>query len=373
MIRFNKFNSTGSNDYIQEFSIFALNKIEYQMRIKALLLLFSLLWSSSLFSQIEVAPIKQKPKWYELSSSDYETFKASKTIFVIRDQDVENSSIIKNILDEVWTFTKYEILTYSEILSSGLYKDTSCSFFTIGGRVSVRVDGNTMKYKVYVYFNLWRNAVYDWGVKYMQQLARIELSPSHETTMFFVQNAASLPGSALGYYGGPAEFGEGVLMDHLYKSAVLYNYNWPQIRNSLQTTDSLLNEGKSHTLVPEDFSTIEVTKLKDHTLYIPDYSLIQLDFITRAEIGPIDLQKLLRYYPYPVSVVTVEQLNLLMKGQDQPIYYLMFVRSYATKLIWVVNSQNGSIVFFRSADGHQLRDLDMNALAKAVAGKKWTR
>ena len=84
------------------------------------------------------------------------------------------------------------------------------------------------------------------------------------------------------------------------------------------------------------------------------------------------MDKLFKYYDYKYQIISSEELNKKIMN-NEPIYYLMYVRLNSDRFLSVVNAQTGEVVYraYHSL-GYVLRSSIIKKLNKAIkkAAKK---
>lgn len=345
------------------------------MKFKFLLFIF-IIWQTGT-SQIAVAyGYRGKPKKLKKSSRRYvknklENFKKTKTIFVL--SDVYDKPTYDSILKAGWHVTPYEIVKdkdfnfddYSGNQYSYAFIDWEKAIFTKNGVPT----GNAM---VRVYLNIF---MYDFDniKRQLSKLsakkrakkigyifgrnkilvARIFLYPKGDFAMFMVIN-------------DPDENND--VNEKLYKEDVLYNYKPGFLKNYFQKISNLIQKNQHYWMFqPSPKYLPELKNLKKKTLYVPDFVAREFNG-TEREKKPSQkfLSNMFKTYDYKYKMISSEELNKKIMN-NEPIYYLMFIRANTNRFVSVVNAQTGEIVYRAYHKlGYKLKSKHIKKLNKAI-------
>jgi hypothetical protein len=330
------------------------------------LLLMTGIWTSIL-AQIDVSPaLYASPKKVVFTPDQLSKLKSSTTYFVIRDNEEEQIENIKKTIEEVWTFSDYNVVTYTEFMENKLYEKEDASFFTLSGHMVVRSSKNGNDYYVYAYLSLWMNSVNKKGKVTEQPYARIEMFPTFPTSRYAIQ--CYMKKSWTNPFANTTDYFGMLFSDHLYKDAVIYNYRWPLIRNYLRVVNDCLVNESSRWLFQNETDANEIGSLKIETLYIPDYVLVKFNAFTGDESKKMEKSEFIGKYPYPVKIVSTDELCEIIENSSNPVYYLIYVKSCTDKFISVYNSVTGKMIYNRyKAISYNMKNSDLMDLSKVIA------
>lgn len=305
-------------------------------------LFFLLLLTSFVFSQINVGATddpKMKPE--PIKQSSLELLKKTKTLFIYRDGDEKQLEKFKSTISKSWTYTTLEFMSFNKFLKSNL--KGNYSYFMLGGRQVTSSSGDY----TYLYLTLWLKS----GGEVLN-FCRIELSSDFQTMV----NAQK--------YIGKEDL---KMMKYLYSDAILYNWNTFFIKNSLQHVNKKLIKNETRWLYKTDISHPDLSKVRSHTLYIPDYTLIKYKPFSGNEEQRHDIKKLMKRYPGDYKLVTVSQLNKIIQESSKPVYYLSYIKSSTDKYVNVIEGKTGEFVYSKySPVSYNIKEKDIVRIASAT-------
>ena len=106
--------------------------------------------------------------------------------------------------------------------------------------------------------------------------------------------------------------------------------------------------------------------LKTNKLYIPESVGVKYNAFSRTEGKKREESELLEDYKFPYEIVTEERLNeLLTSGQE--IYFLNYVQVNGNKLISVINSKTGEILYnSKTGLSYNIKGGDFKSISKKI-------
>ncbi|HTB07647.1 MAG TPA: hypothetical protein VK806_11910 [Bacteroidia bacterium] len=138
-------------------------------------------------------------------------------------------------------------------------------------------------------------------------------------------------------------------------SIFYYNYDWAGhirnwgpgfLKNYLQQLMIYLNGKKEVYYEKDDFTNkSEMAHLQTATLYIPDYTLTRYDPHNGNESQKTTALELFKEYHFPHKLISTQELNDKILNSTEPFYYLVYVKDCENKLVTIINSQTGEIVY----------------------------
>ena len=317
------------------------------MKIKLFLLLL-LAWSYS-SSQINVGPKERvtmaKVKFEE---GDLEALKKTKTIFVFREQNIENLGVMKKAFLEAWDFTELIFKPYKEFKFENYGE--GYSFFTMGG-IHIERKMESISYSnTHIYLTLWMKGDDD----ERKIFARSELYPTYKTYSKASANAAA---------SVDKEYID--MIDYLYEDATLHNWHIGQNKNVLQLINQHLSNAEGRWLFESDKG--DLSPLKKATLYVPEYVKIKFDKFSGDESERHDMKKLFKGYPYKYKIIPTDELSAMILHSEEPVYYLTYIKSSTDKYLTVTNSKTGEILYSKyTPTSYNIKDKDIKRLAKNI-------
>lgn len=297
-------------------------------------------------AQINVGPVERvTPKVWEFKDGDIDMLKKTTTIFIIGEDDAENRAQWDSALRKSWSITDIEIKTFSEFSEMESY--AGYSFIMVSGYLVVTENSVITHY----YLLLWMP-----DGKEQKVFARIELFPDFKSdrkmTALLNDKDKSKP---LKYMNGDAFF-----------------YNWypGMISKSLAVVNQHLKSGKVRWLFTSEVSG-DMAPLREKTLYIVDYCLMDYGKRHKDEEAKLDAAELMEGYAYPYQFVSPEELEEMLLNETESFYYLTYVHSSSNKYLNVVNSSDGEIIYSDyTPASYKVKSKDFDKLNDAVKGKK---
>lgn len=195
-------------------------------------------------------------------------------------------------------------------------------------------------------------------------------------------------------YGGQEEM-EKVFKKDLKKSGILYkkestfdladadfkyvylNGNPGNIKNMIQYVSNQLAAGKGSKLLEENSSSAEVSKLKQDTLYVPNYwygedglTMESLDHDSKPYKTTVKyVEDMLAAYPYKVKLVTRDELNNKILQAKNAFYYYSYIQCSANKIVSVINGYTGNVVYKEVTRlKYRPTEKDFEQLGKTIGG-----
>lgn len=322
--------------------------------MKPFLLLVILLNAIHVLGQIHVGPIERAAfRKDQFKQINLDKLKSSKTLFVYRDSDEDQLELLKQELREAWNYTELEFISFEEFTSNTYNEDYS--FFTIEATHHIKTSrtatasGTSTRDMVtensYIHITLWMK-------KNDKKLTfcRIDLYPTFPTYEIFSNHIRS---------------DKQLVLEHLYKEAVLHNWNLVYLKNALQFVNKKLANSEEHWLFHrETHSTL--SHLKNDTLYIPEYVLIKFAPFGGDESKRHQVKKMFKRYQYPFKVLSIAEISEKIKNSNQNTYYLSFVKSSSKKFISVVNGTTGDFIYSRYSLGYNVRKKNLFELSNTI-------
>lgn len=134
---------------------------------------------------------------------------------------------------------------------------------------------------------------------------------------------------------------------------VYLNGNPGNIKNMIQYVSSQLAQGKSSKLLEENSSAAEISKLKQDTLYVPNYWYGE-DGLTMESVEhdskPYKItvkyvEDMIAAYPYKIKLVGRDELNNKILQANKDFYYYSYIQCSANKIVSVINGYTGNVVY----------------------------
>ncbi|MBL7722806.1 MAG: hypothetical protein JNK27_01600 [Chitinophagaceae bacterium] len=316
----------------------------------SILLLLAFLFSKKTDAQFEITT----PKWYP-------AVKYNKLYVYMGDTSKPHSKKIMNIVRENWKLCQV-VFAYGQ-------PDAS---LIIPGNLFLRVSSlsKTTQY-IRGYWagqRDYKGTTFSNDYYYLSLEASNNPGPSSKNELDMVARAELYLKTIT--YGGQDEVEKAFKKD-LKKSGILYkkestydladvdfkyvylNGNPGNIKNMIQYVSSQLGEGKSSKLLEENSSAAEITKLKQDTLYVPNYwygedglTMESLDHESKPyKITVKYVEDMIAAYPYKIKLVSREELNNKILQANKDFYYYSYIQCSANKIVSVINGHTGNVVY----------------------------
>jgi len=311
--------------------------------MKTTIIVFLLTIHTAIFGQINVGSTELVHfNAGKFEQANLDKLKKTKTIFVYRTGDEEILESFKSSLEEGWDYTTLEFVSYKEYTANSY--DQSYSFFTLSG-----VTTSTTTYiSTHIYLTLWMKDKYE-----KLTFCRLELYPDFPTYQMVTN-----------------EDKEKVIMKNFYSTSIFHNWNTSYLKNALQFVNKKLSKSEEHWLFKSD-SYLGLSKLRNDTLYIPEYTLIKFSKFTGDESNRHEVDDLLKKYPYPYKIISMDELSEKINNSTKPIYYLSYIKSSTDKYLNVLNGKNGDFLYSNySPTSYNIKGKDFAKLAKSIKKTK---
>jgi hypothetical protein len=275
---------------------------------------------------------------FEISHTDYiPDVKSSMTYVPMNDTSTAIAAQYKAIFRKYWKFSKIQFIKYSDL---GHYIKQNSSFITIESEITIETErnGNFINHYTYtgMWFELWvpdekffKKSYTEFKSKYKIPVARIPL--------YFDNILKASPESIYN-------------MDYDFAGHV---YNWSPgiLKNYLQIISAFLDKGDAVKFGKRSEDENEIKKLREATLYLPSYVLIEYNPATAA-MSARDEGKLMKEYKYKYKIMPLKNLDSLILDDSKPTYYLLFIR-----VIVMGSLENGQVGNYQALINSQTGDL----------------
>lgn len=318
------------------------------IKIKIILILFVLTNISN--AQISISNVK-----------DIEKVKNTTTYVAMQDPNDPVSKKYVEIFKKYWTFSKIEFIKYKDI---NQYLNENSSFLNLGGYVT-----NVHSYKLYenggrsaginwenthLYLELWvcsekflkkKEDVKEFKEKDKKQIARLELYTDFET----LRTPENLFLTNYSCDNHVRNWGEGILKNHI-QNVIMY-----------------LEKAKEKTLFSPIINDLDIKKLQNNILFIPDYVFTKFNAFTGDESKRHNEKEILEDYKLKYQIVTTKQLNEKILNDQEPFYYLQYIKSSTDKYVSIINSRTGEVIYSSyTPASYNLKSGDLKDLYKKI-------
>lgn len=166
------------------------------------------------------------------------------------------------------------------------------------------------------------------------------------------------------------ELGEFIGYAYYNNYSFTHNLNPGMLKMQLKALQVELLKSDKKSREEEYSNKAALRKLKSNTLYIPDYTLKEVDFygrmVDRDEKG---IQKLFSKYKHPYKVVSAEALDKMLSNSDKPIYVFNYCKSFNSVYMSITEAQTGKIIYINNDSferNAQLEASDLKDIYKLI-------
>lgn len=331
-------------------SVFNFSLRAFQMLL--LLCLFTL----PVYSQIAISNVKEIPR-----------LKQGITYVAMKDTASAIAQTYKEVF-RYWTCSKVTFIEYKDILN---YVSPDASFFTIGGFTTTSTfthmtsSGGTRQGLSYsnthLYLELWvcdPKQLEKWKNR---KKKKDELPESVKQIIGRIELFTDFPTLA-----DP----EKIYNSDYDGNGHIRNWGPGYLKTYLQLLMAMIEKGDERSLYKGSSDPKQLRNLKKQTLYIPDYVLIKFNKFNGDESKRHEEKEILGGYKWPYQLIENEALNKKIMEEQQPVYFLVYIKSSTDKYVSVFNSQTGELIYTTyTAASYNIKDKDFEELADAVGGK----
>lgn len=280
------------------------------------------------------------------------------TYVIMKDISDEKSQPFIEIFKTYWTVSKVSFINYSDLENNLSPENSYVSFTAISTtKQSTRIGadsydkGGLQNTETTIYLDLWTvvdryfkqkgKKKFDDSYKYQQ--AYIALFTDTKTMLDYEKiNELDFDGN-----GHIKNWGPGILKNQLQK---------------------LMDNFKKLDKQQWDLANpIQLKKLNNEVLYIPDYVLIKFNRFNGDESEKHDEKKLLEDYDLKYQIVSMDFLNEKILTETKPFYYFIYIKNGVTKHLNVINSLTGEVIYSEVVDiSYNLSEKDFKKIAKKI-------
>ncbi|WP_298474506.1 hypothetical protein [uncultured Maribacter sp.] len=345
------------------------------MRIKLTMLVFAI-GISNIFAQVNIGKSRSPQNLY-VSEHKQETFdriKKMETIFFIPNSIIHNEEL-KTQIKKVWTFNEitfveeiktddseelYDFLTSYISEDKMLIRliDNVYSKSKTGGIMGPekRTVGFTIsfKFKAFVFDNITKNKKGD-----------LKFDETTIAEMFFTPNIRLRQDLAYSV-GGKMKIGSFDKINAKYgEEPGFYNYNLGFVKNYFQELNQRLLDSQNLKIEGGIKKEDKIAELKNKTLYAPEWVLMKYNAMAATYGKTRTKEDLFGKYEHTYEVLPNADLNeKILEGDD--FYYLMHTQFNQKKIISVIHSTTGEIIYLTEDGSYNLKDSDLKDLSKLI-------
>ncbi|WP_308994033.1 hypothetical protein QLS71_017635 [Mariniflexile litorale] len=332
---------------------------------KTILLITCLLSIFSIYSQVNIGRKRGLGNLYVVEHNDklYDIIKKTTTYFVVPDSLDFNET--KKTIEEIWTFNSIKFISEVDYQKGELIStDNSIIKFqdknyiktkeTIG-RNDERIVGTIDLYKFQMFYYEEVSKKNNGKIKKeIGQIAEIIFTPDNYYR-FLGKETGYTGDFEIGYVGKPSLFKSGTNEftvktkddgnSYKYlKTPESYNFHLGYIKNYFQTLNNKLTDNESLKIRDEIKKKDKLKELKSKTLYVPNWLLKDYSTFKLKVTKVLKPEELFEDYKFEFKVLSNEELNSKILNKDE-FYYLMHTTYNGEKVISIINSLTGEIIY----------------------------
>ncbi len=345
------------------------------MKIKLALLFFTISLSGA-FAQVNIGKSKSPINLYVSHHKQdvFDRVRNMETIFFIPNSIIDKEELKKEI-KSIWSFNQIsfvdEIETDDEVerynffkpyfsenkmiisLIDNIYSKTKTGGVmgtgtrTVGGYIS-------FKFRVSVFENIKKN-----------KKGELNFDERNIAEVIFTPNIRLRQDIAYSV-GGKMMIGSFDKINEKYgEEPGFYNYDLGYVKNFFQELNQRLSDSKNLKMEDSFEKEDKMADLKSKTLYAPKWVLMKYNAMAASYGKTRTEEELFGKYEYNYQVLSNEEINeKILKGDD--FYYMMYTQFNRVKIISVIHSTNGEIIYSKVDGAYNVKDSDLKALSKLV-------
>lgn len=147
------------------------------------------------------------------------------------------------------------------------------------------------------------------------------------------------------------------------------------LKNMIQYVNNQVSKNSEKDFFSDTKNESELAKLKNATLYIPNYwygekgtildNLKEGDKYIKAHSD--FLNSLVKSYPYKIEIISRSELDSKILNAKNDFYYLNYIQSSADKIISIINGKNGDVIYSNlSKNSYRIKVKDIEKIGKLI-------
>lgn len=309
-----------------------------------LLILPFLIFYLNAFSQTATGNLKLRPEYYqsEFKKKDLEKLKSAKVYFIVPKQfkDIYEALDYEEVIKGVWTFSDIKIIEESEIYDNLELGNVFIRFYSH----STRNSKSTYSFN-YLNIGLINKVKKEDNRAYKYWNDKIGM-------MFFTTNV-------------DARMDMVRMQDTIYGD--LIDYRMGYLKNYFQQWNDALVKGEGVDMYDDYVDEKKIRNLKKKkVLYIPKNILYGFNALTGQEREK-SAEELFKDYPYEYITISANELSNKILKDEEPFYYLMYHQKNAHKMITIVESTTGQVIYRTAKNmSYNIKPKDIRAIVKKM-------
>lgn len=345
------------------------------MKTKLAILIFAI-GLSNIYAQVNIGKSRSPINLY-VSDHKQETFdkiKKMKTIFLIPNTIIDKEELKKQI-KKTWTFNEITFIEEIDTEVPEKLRDFQLSHIATdvllirlvnnlytksktGGIMGPekRIVGNyiSFKFQAFISENIKKN-----------KKGELKFDATTIAEMFFTPNIRLRQDIAYSS-GGKMKIGSFDKINAKYgEEPGFYNYNLGYVKNYFQELNQRLLDSQNLKIEDGIKKEDKIAELKNKTLYAPEWTLMKYNAMAASYGKTRTKEELFKKYEHNYEVLSNDELNSkILSGED--FYYLMHTQFNQKKIISVIHSTTGEIIYLIEDGSYNLKDSDLKDLNKLI-------
>ncbi|WP_203257674.1 hypothetical protein [Hyunsoonleella ulvae] len=295
----------------------------------------------------------------------FNDLKKTITYFVIPDNFDLKLDQVKNVISEIWTFNKIEFVTEKE------YDKKRDFFYSVDKSIIKLINNNYLNKEkftvredikaVYIEFKLAliNHVIGKKGELYPKTIAEIFFTPNIRLIRDFVHSSGLINPLVLSMMNYKK------LNQKNPEKSGYYNFDLGYIKNYLQILNTKLNKFENLKIRDGIENKVKLSELRNQVLYTPDWILKKIDPMKSIYKNTITPEKQFKDYDFQYKVVSNNELNTKILNKEN-IYYLMYTRFNQIKILSIINSLSGDVIYMTQENSHNVKPKDLKQISKLI-------
>ncbi|UZO80700.1 hypothetical protein NBT05_17375 [Aquimarina sp. ERC-38] len=334
--------------------------------MKKIIIAVLLVCISSSYAQINIGKSKSLINLYvsKHKQAVFDKVRSSKTVFVV--PKVVDAEKFESLISTIWNFNE------AFFVDDEAYKENIEKYISPGYSTIQLVDNGYIKQKTggfmgpeernvaeYIVFKFMMTSNYE-NIKKGKN-GKLKYDFLNVAEIFFTPNIRYRQDISSKVILGSME----KINEKYGEEPGFYNFNMGYIKNYFQELNNRLSNSKN--LVIEDGIKKEdkIKELKYKTLYAPKWILKKYNALMSTWGKTRTADDIFGKYEYKYEVIDNEEVNnKILNGED--FYYLMHTQFNQKKIISIIHSLTGEIIYLKESGSYNIKDSDIKEFAKII-------
>ncbi len=334
------------------------------MKKLTILFLFTCIVSS--YAQINIGKSKSPINLYvsKHKQAVFDNLKKTKTVFVVPTQ--LNAEEYKAVIKEVWDFNEVVFVdqeTYNNEGEKYISSDNSILRLVDNGYTKEKTGGvmgpGTRTVGEYIVFKFMM--ISDFQNIKKNKKGKLKYDALNIAEIFFTPNIRMRQDISSKMRIGSMD----KINEKYGEEPGFYNFDMGYVKNYFQELNRRLSN--SENLVMEDGieKDEKIKELKEKTLYAPKWILKKYNALAATWGKTREPEELFGKYGHTYEIIDNNDLNSkILKGED--FYYLMHTQFNQKKIVSVIHSLTGEIIYLKEDGSYNIKDSDIKSIAKLI-------